>query len=349
VATSLADPPAAPGGQQAGRPPSIRQAEGADAAQERRCARCGAPMRPEQDWCLACGTGAPGSLQAHSSSWRVPAAVLAAVALLVAGAAAAAYAALSKSSARPRAVTALARTPAQPPATTALPPTSAATPPPAIPKLGSPVPKNHVPLVPSTTPSLGAATKAPRTTTIPAATTPAATGTTTQPSAGATKPAVKQPVAIVLDTNAASTYNPYAYPAGNFGDPSLAIDGEPATAWTASVDPAVAPKMAEGLLLDLKSGQKLGALALTTATPGMTVQIYGTTAATAPSSITDPAWVHLSPPLVAKKRTTRITLSQPKQAFHFVTLWISRAPDSAVGTPAAPGHVRVNELEIFAP
>jgi hypothetical protein len=348
VATLLADPPAATGGQQAGQPSSTPQADGTDAGPKRRCARCGAPMRVEQDWCLACGTGAPGSLEAHSRSWRVPAAVLFAVALLVAGAAAAAYAALSKSSAKPHTVAALARTAAQAPAT-ALPPTSAATPPPAIPKLGSLVPKNHVPLVPSTTPSVGAATKAPRTTPTPAVTTPAATGTTTQPRGGATKPAAKQPVAIVLDTNAAATYNPYGYPASNFGDPSLAIDGEPATAWTAQVDPAVAPKMAEGLLLDLKSGQKLGALALTTSTPGMTVQVYGTTAATAPSSITDPAWVHVSPLLVAKKRATRITLSQPKQAFHFVTLWISRAPDASVVTPTAPGQVRVNELEIFAP
>ena len=56
------------------------------------------------------------------------------------------------------------------------------------------------------------------------------------------------------------TYNPYDYPASGFGDPSLAIDGDPTTAWTAQVDPATAPKMAQGLLIDLKTKQKLAAV-----------------------------------------------------------------------------------------
>ena len=65
----------------------------------------------------------------------------------------------------------------------------------------------------------------------------------------------------MLDTNAASTYNPYNYPASGFGDPSLAIDGDTSTAWTAQVNPATAPKMAEGLLIDLKAKQKISAIA----------------------------------------------------------------------------------------
>ena len=55
----------------------------------------------------------------------------------------------------------------------------------------------------------------------------------------AAKPATEpQANALLLDTNAASTYNPYAYPASDFGDPSLAIDGDVTTGWTAQVDPA---------------------------------------------------------------------------------------------------------------
>ena len=57
----------------------------------------------------------------------------------------------------------------------------------------------------------------------PASTTPAST---TPAGSGGTGETQAQP--ILLDTNAASTYNPYAYPASNFGDPSLAIDGETA-------------------------------------------------------------------------------------------------------------------------
>jgi hypothetical protein len=50
---------------------------------------------------------------------------------------------------------------------------------------------------------------------------------------------------------------------------------------------------------------------------------------------------------VLKKRHQRITLRESQRAFRFVTLWISRAPAASVGTPQAPGHVSVNELELF--
>jgi hypothetical protein len=179
----------------------------------------------------------------------------------------------------------------------------------------------------------------------PTSTTPFGSKSTTTPSAsgGTAEP---QAQAILLDTNAASTYNPYSYPAANFGDPSLAIDGETTTGWTAQVDPAVAPKMAEGLVIDLKSQRKLSALELVTTTPGMTVQVWGTAGRTLPSTITDPAWVKMSPSLVVKSRHIRIKLKSAK-GFRFVTLWISRAPASSVGTEQSPGHVSVNEVELF--
>ena len=157
-----------------------------------------------------------------------------------------------------------------------------------------------------------------------------------------------QQAAILLDTNAASTYNPYNYPVAEFGDPSLILDGDMATGWTAEVNPTRAPKMAEGLLIDLKTRQKLKAIELATASLGMTVQVYGANAHTAPTSITDPAWVPLSHSQVVTKKHIRIKLRNATRAFRFVTLWISQAPAASVGTPAAPGHVSVNELELFA-
>jgi hypothetical protein len=193
-----------------------------------------------------------------------------------------------------------------------------------------------------------ATTPAVTTPTHPATTTtPAATHTTSTPSTSTT-PAEALSEAIVVDTNAATVYNPDGLPAASFGDPTLAIDGETVTAWTALVEPAVAPKMAAGLLVDLKSAQRLATLALITSTPGMSVQVFGSTAAAAPASITAPGWVRLSK-LVVAKHTTRIRLSKPKQGFRFVVLWISKAPASAVGSAQAPGHVRVNEVELFAP
>jgi hypothetical protein len=303
-------------------------------------------MASGQDWCFQCGAGAPGSLDTHAHRWRSSAAVLSAVALLIAGAAAAAYAALSKSSAKPRPAL------AQAPAAAASPPAATVTPPPTTPKVAAPGVKLPVPLPKAPKVPLNTAAPKPAPATSPATTTPSTPSATTTPAAGQRTPGgtnttQKQPPALVLDTNAASTYNPYAYPASNFGDPSLAIDGEKSTSWTALVDPAVAPKMAEGLVIDLKTAQKVSALALTSSTPGMTVQVYGATGSAPPASITDPAWVPLSRLVVDDKRYQRIPLGHSKQAFRFVVLWISKAPASAVGTPSAPGHVRVDELELF--
>jgi hypothetical protein len=151
----------------------------------------------------------------------------------------------------------------------------------------------------------------------------------------------------VLDTNAASTYNPYSLPVASFGDPSLAIDGDSSTGWTAQVQPETAPKMAEGLLLDLKTAQKLAAVTLVTSTPGMTIQLYGTNETAPPASITDPAWTKLTHSIVVHKRHAHFKLRESTHAFRFVAVWISKAPASSVGTPEAPGHVSVNELELF--
>ena len=79
----------------------------------------------------------------------------------------------------------------------------------------------------------------------------------------------------------------------------------------------------------------------------MVVQIYGTTETQAPGSITDPGWVALSRPLAIKKTSTRFKLRKPKHGLPLVVVWISKAPPSAIGTPTAPGHVKVGEVELF--
>jgi hypothetical protein len=293
-------------------------------------------MSAGQDWCLQCGAGAPGSLGAGTPAWRSGAGVLVATAILALAAAGAGYAALSKGKARTVGVT---KTVAQSTPPPAVAPGTTTVPPPAVPKaLGTPTTVKPLPVTPIKPPQI------PLTTPKPTTSTPATTpSTTTTPSSASGE---SQPQAILLDTNAAQTYNPYAYPPGGFGDPSLAIDGETATGWTAQVDPSVAPKMAEGLAVDLKSARKLSAVALVTSTPGIVVQVYGTAAKTLPTSITDPAWVKLSPSIPVKSKHLRIKLKSAKPV-RFVTLWISKAPASSVGTPQAPGRVSVNELELF--
>ncbi|HEX4563905.1 MAG TPA: hypothetical protein VH115_05565, partial [Solirubrobacteraceae bacterium] len=265
------------------------------------------------------------------------------------------YAAWGKSSDGKRPATTLARTLVTPAATTpgaaglagtpgsrALPGTTAgATPTPGLGAIKPPkIPLKQV------TPK---AAQTPKTATTPASTGTTTSKTTTTPATTGGSRTSELPPAIELDTNAASTYNPYSYPAVNFGDPSLAIDGDLTTGWTAQVDPAVAPKMAEGLVIDLRSPGRIADAKLYTSTTGMTVQVYGANGHAPPGSITDPAWVSLSHALVLKKKSTTIKLRDATKAFSFIVLWISRAPESAIGTPQAPGHVVIDELELFPP
>jgi len=312
-------------------------------------------MQDGQEWCLQCGAGAPGSL--GTPAWRSSAAVLAALVVLVLGAAAAAVAALSKGTPKAQVVTttvAQATTPtATTPAVTPTPSTPGATA--TTPSVKSTLPPGTAkpPKIPLTaaTPKAGekAATtpaKEPKSST-PTSTAPSSTSPTS--TTGETTSEESQQAAILLDTNAATTYNPYNYPAAWFGDPSLTIDGDTSTAWTAQVNPATAPKLAEGLLIDLKAKQKVAVLQLVTSTPGITVQVYGANGHTVPASITDPAWVPLSAFKLVKKKHVRLKLRDSKKAFTYITLWISKAPASAVGTVEAPGHVDVNEVELFPP
>jgi hypothetical protein len=349
VPTLLADPPAAPSPEQppapesAGAPAAPESAEGA----QRKCKKCGASMEPAQEWCLQCGTPVPGGLSRHAPSWRASAVVLGATAILAVGAATAAYAALTKSPAHhviiaqvPAATTPVTPTTVAPSTTpTPTPPATTTTPAPALPTSTVKPPK--IPLT-APTPKITTTPKSTPTTTTPKATTPKKTTTTPT----STEP-LPTTTAILLDTNAVTTYNPENYPAETFGDPSLAADGDTSTGWTARVDPAIAPRMAVGLLIDLNTAQKLSTLELITSTPGMTVEVFGANGSTAPATITDPAWTHLSPYQVEKKTHMVIKLGDSTKAFRFVTLWISGAPAGSIGTAAAPGRVSVNEVELF--
>ena len=369
MGTLLADPPsAAPEKQAPSAPPEggapQTQPDGAGPA-SRACARCGSAMGNDQDWCLECGAGAPDSLSRHGS-WRAPATVIGALVIHMAGAAAAAYAAWSGgSNRRGAAALAQARTPS---AASLLPPASAGAPPAAAGaqskpptlnlKTGSvgaaPGVKIKPPKIPLTalTPKTGplSSGSAGATTTAPSSskgTGSKGTSTGTSPSKESGGAPAEGPTPILLDTNAAATYNPYSYPAERFGDPRRAIDGDGSTAWTAAVDPAVAPRMAEGLVIDLKSTRKLGALTLITSTPGMTAQVYGANGHTLPTTITDPSWARLSGAQAIRKRHTKLALRESSKAFRFVLLWISKAAPARAGAIGTPPPVSVNELELF--
>jgi hypothetical protein len=349
--TLLDDSPGAVTEEGSGKAPDGAASEPeAAAAEQRQCANCGATLQDGQDWCLHCGTATPGSLDGGRQTWRSLGIVLGVLAALIAGAATAAYAALTSQPAKGRRIVRVAQTP---PATVTPATPLPSTPLPTTPKIGAPTTIAPTPAVPapasppkipvaasipkpaSSTPSGGANTT-PTTPTTPTSTTPAPTPSSPAP-----------PAALLLDTNAASTYNPNGYPASWFGDPSLTIDGDRSTAWSAQVDPATAPRMAEGVAIDLRSAHRLSTLELITSTPGMTVQVYGANTSSLPSAISSSAWVALSGPKTANTRHTQIKLGNSTKPFRFVTLWITGAPAASVGTAQAPGSVDVNEIELF--
>jgi hypothetical protein len=326
-------------------------------------------MQEGQDWCLQCGAGVPGSL-GGGPGWRTGVAILGATAVLVGGASVAAYAALNKTKPKPTVAALAVKTPA----TTVPPITTPTTPGVTTPGTTTPVPgtpttvKATPPKIPLQTPtpksSGGANAEANNALFPPETTKTTKTTTTTKTTGESTKSASENsgseggsetktsagsepPSPILLDTNAASTYNPYSYLASLFGDPSLAIDGEEKTAWTAQVQAADAPKMAEGLVLDLKSPQKLGSVAVKTTTTGITVEIYGSNGHTLPASISDPKWKRLVGLKVLKKKSNILTLKTNGKGYRFIVLWLAKAPTSS--TAANPGSVSVDEFELFPP
>ncbi|HWH11307.1 MAG TPA: hypothetical protein VG165_09270 [Solirubrobacteraceae bacterium] len=349
--------------------PRSRRSASAPDALSPHCANCGNPLAVGQDWCLDCGTAVRGRLGSGpgiGSSIGVVGLTL----LLVLGAVAAAYAALNsdsnKAAKAPPALVATA--PVAPDVGTTTPGVSAGTPvvvgatgatgttaAPITPSTAVPLPTlPKIPGVtatppvasPTTTPPVAApqtttppVTTTPKTATTPTATTPTVT-TPTATTPTATTPTTTSAHAILLDTDAATTYNPYSLPASSFTDPSHAIDGDPDTAWTYQLDPTDAGKTLVGLAIDMKTPQAARAVKITTLSPGMTVEFYGAAGSTEPVSITDPGWVHLANRSAIKPSTTVVLKTQGK-SFRYLLIWITHAP---AGVTA--GSVGISEVSV---
>ena len=324
VSSLLADPTAeAPGA------PAAPASPEAVPASVPACPHCGAAMAPAQDWCLECGAAAPGRL-AVSSGLRMAALVAVLTVLIASGIVAAAYAALSSDSRRTvsRAVTVTAPAPVASVPTT---PTPAPVTPtvPAVPKVTAP-PATAKPATPPVAPV--------KPVTPPVAVTPhvsAPTHTTTTPVAKP-KPTL-QP--LLLDTDAATLYDPANHPASTFGDPSNAIDQDPATAWTANLDPG--GKLGAGIDIDLKSLHRVSKVVLVTDTPGMAVTVYGSAAATPPATITDPAWTQLAAKASVKHDQT-LKLATGGRRLRQILAFVVHGPGSG-----SAGQVDIAELSVY--
>jgi hypothetical protein len=332
-----------PGTEQEQAPPAP---EGA-----RTCAACGAVMEPDQDWCLSCGTAAPGRL-GDRPGWRAASTVMALTAVLVLGAVAAGYAALHDSKRKQQTV--VAAPPAQPaPETTAPPP---ATPPPATqpppaqstpttPKTST-LPKVKTPTTPPATsaPPLTPATPPPTSSTPPATSTPSqstpSTGTTTTPPSTGTQPQPTAPTAIEFADGAGAMYDPYGRAAAS-GDTAKALDGNGGTSWY--VDPKDPQEVGVGYVIDVGKLRGIREIELTTPTPGFRVEVYATDEATPPPDILDTRWSHITnvSDVGAKndgKQT--IVLGAGTSKYRNLLLWFTKPPT------AAP-RLRLSEIKLL--
>lgn len=346
----------------------------------RECANCGAAMQEAQDWCVQCGAARPGLLR-RRPGWLTGVGVIALTALLVAGASVAAYAALTKPGPKAHKQLVLhTSTAVTPSPTPTVPP---ATPTPTVPTTpGTPTTPTEPapPKIPTQTPTPEGGGKGANELLFPPEEKGSTAGKTGKAgksskssksggkgaSEGLTGGGVEEgskgesssgsssesgepegPEPILLDTNAASTYNPNAYASSLFGDPSLTIDGDSSTAWTADAQASLAPQVNAGIVLDLRTAQKLASATVKTKTPGITIEMYGANGQNPPALITDSTWKKLHGARLVKKKKATIKLKTKGAAYRFVLLWIAKAPASS--TSAAPGKVAIRELELFPP
>jgi hypothetical protein len=340
-------------------------------------------MQEAQDWCMQCGAARPGLLS-RRPGWLTAAGVLAVTVLLVAGASVAAYAALSKHTKAHKRL-ALRPTTVSPTTTPGVPSTTTPTTPTAPVTPGTPTtPSGAVPpKIPTQTPTpeggskgsanellfppeekgsnAGKSAKAGKSSKAKGSggkgSSEGLTGGGVEEGskgegsagsgAGSGSAEPEGPEPILLDPNAASTYNPNAYPSSLFGDPSLTIDGDASTAWATEVQSSLAPQVNAGVVLDLRTAQKLGTVTIKTRTPGMTIEMYGANGHNVPALLTDSTWKKLHGPRLLKKKKVTVKLATKGAAYRFVLLWIVKAPASS--TSADPGNVAIRELELFPP
>jgi hypothetical protein len=145
------------------------------------CPRCGAPMRPDQDWCLSCGTAVTTEV-AGAPGWRTPVVIVAVVLLIAAGALVFAFLQISDDAEQ----TAQAPPPPSPTAAPAAPTTT----PTPIPTPGTTAP--GVTPTPETTPEA-----------TPGATPTPTSGTTTGSGTVGTWPAGKDAWTVILFSSTA--------------------------------------------------------------------------------------------------------------------------------------------------
>jgi len=265
------------------------------------CASCGAGMVAGQDWCLECGTAAPGRIDERPGG-RAALTIASVVVALVLSAGVAAYAALSTDAARqtqgadPNGQPLQAQVPPAPP-----PGAATDTPPPTGPAVPTPLPDGGTgegAQVPTPAPDAGGATGAPA----PAApsggagASPApggggAPGGSSGGSGGAPATGGVGPIALAPGAGEVQFLNEgMRRPDSQFGDPTKAYDGSSASAWTASV-PADGDDFGLGLAFSLERARDVRSVTLDlNGRAGFSVEVFGSTRSKIPPDMLDGGW-----------------------------------------------------------
>ena len=312
-------------------------------------------MEPEQDWCLSCGTAAPGRL-GERPGWRAASTVIALALVLVLGAVGASYAALTGDSKPKQTASAPAAAPpaaaqvappaatTQPPAATQTPTATATTPttPKKLPKVKTPTSAatSGSPITPAPTPTPTPTTSTPAANTGTTGTNTGTTGTGTTGTGTTTTPADTGPTPIDLNGDAGSVYDPLKRAKAS-GETTRALDGDASTSWY--VDPTIPTQVAVGYVVDLGKLRGVRQINLQTPTPGFRVEIYATDETKPPPDILDTRWSHIkdvSDVGAKDDGKQKIVLGAGTSKYRNVLLWFTQPPTDGP-------RLRIAELELL--
>jgi hypothetical protein len=273
-------------------------------------------MRADQDWCLECGTAAPGRLGARPG-WRAAFTVVGLTTLLLTGAVAASYAALTgdaqRDASRPSAGAGepiVAQTPgvgqgAKPVAPGATGPGTTAPRPPAV-KPAPALPSSRARGVTNT--PLGGRS---------------GSSSSTESDSTSSSSSSSEPQPVDLGADAATTYDPEKRAGAEFGPAKNAVDGSEKSVWDVTVPVDNAP-IGAGLVIDLGARHSLQSLTIDTPTPGFDVELYGSAGTKIPGELLASSWKHLTDRKAYEDGTSITLKGRAKGTVRFINLWFTK-------------------------
>jgi hypothetical protein len=300
------------------------------------CDRCGTVCSADQEWCLNCGVRMTEAGQ-RLPGLRAAGLVVALAVLLAGGAAAASYAALrgdARSAANVPSETAPGPVAAAPaPVAPVAPVAPAATTPTVPPATTTPTKpkKETAPATPSPSPSpsggdTGSATPDPGTGGNSGSTTPRTT--TTTPTTTTTRTTEDESGPVVFASGQGTIYDPKGV-AADKGEEGNAIDGSTSSSWKVVLAPGQTGGL--GYVLDFDDPTALKSLKVTSGTSGLKIKVLGTTKSALPPDELDSNWDTIASDRTLKSGSTTVPLkavSGAKSKYRHVLVLFTTVPGS---------------------